>query len=177
MGVDKRLKGESMKKIVKGIVALVCVCMLAVATMLALDSISDKTMVDKYISEKDGLLETFYVNGKEIAKWKIITKGKIIPEKAIRGEFPDTETFREGKTVNGVFKSFNADGRVWCKDYYENNDLKKVEFLGYYKSGGIKEISSYKKGKADGDFKEYYESGKIKSIKTYKDNKANGSFR
>ena len=63
------------------------------------------------------------------------------------------------------------------KYYDENEELRNGKWKGYYKTGELKEISSWKNGTREGKWREYYKNGELKVIGSFKDDKIDGERR
>lgn len=72
-----------------------------------------------------------------------------------------------------VFRSY-LQGSVQIPD---KTGKKRQKIRGYYPSGNLRFVASFKRGELDGNVLEYYETGVLKAEVEYEDNECNGTAR
>lgn len=94
-------------------------------------------------------MEGTYTNGKEIGKWKTYT---------LDGKLTEESQYDEKGKRNGVFRSFDTDGKMICEMDYASGEV--VGYRYYDKQGKI--IKEGKKQKGEFEFVGFYPEGKKK---------------
>ncbi|MBV7441334.1 toxin-antitoxin system YwqK family antitoxin [Weeksellaceae bacterium TAE3-ERU29] len=94
-------------------------------------------------------------NGKKEGKWTFLSNG--ITQKI--------QNYENGQ-LNGEYKSYNDNGKLYCKGNYENG--KRVgEWKFYFSNGSLKEIGYYQNDKSIGTWTQYDKEGKAIFIRHY----------
>jgi antitoxin component YwqK of YwqJK toxin-antitoxin module len=124
---------------------------------------------------KDDLLSgewKFYDNqGNLTEKQMYDDKGKITGENSIyhNGQLHYVFTYKNENVVSIVY--YDKQGKVIGKA--GSND-GSFSVKGYYPTGELRYEGSYKKGKANGEWKHYYRTGAVETVSTYANDELNG---
>ncbi len=113
-------------------------------------------------------LVSFFAAGQTIQYFD--QDGKKVTDKSLARRYTETTT---SDSLEATLKTYSADGTLESEENY--SDLRKKVLNGVQKSwfadGKLKSESFYKKGKLEGIYKTYYKNGQLKRNDLYKNNK------
>jgi antitoxin component YwqK of YwqJK toxin-antitoxin module len=81
--------------------------------------------------------------------------------------------YKNGK-LHGICNIFEKYYNIIYVKCYYKNDKREGEYIKYYTSGNIFEMSFYKNDKREGEYIKYYTSGNIFEMSFYKNDKREG---
>lgn len=130
-------------------------------------------------------MRAFYVDGKQIAQETLSSNGATlellgdIPDGEVK-EFTDsgklkTEAFYKDNKLNGVLARYADDGKLLCKETYENGTLKgPAEYYSYTKHNFLRTDCNYKNAVLDGELIITQEDGTVREKAIYAKGRLNG---
>lgn len=128
--------------------------------------------------EKEGVIKTFYNNGKLKSIGYITKKEKY--NGRYREYYETGELLKEAVYNNGILqgevKTYYKNGKLKSIIPYKNGIIEGVRSF-YYKNGNPKEKYNYIDGKENGTGYLYYKNGKIKQEENYLLGKRDGKYR